>query len=458
MTKDYPVERRRALEEFLRKEVGIQNWRIVHLIKCKAIRVKRDGSSLPLKGPDTRLQDGDTVQVDDPLPADCTKALEAVPAAEYRDYALVPGKTSFDKEMSGVMDNRPQTIRLQGVLVNSLADFIGALKDNTAVTNPIRHLVVASHANPEGYLFIQLAMMTAGVITYEDLEAAVKDKGLLIDSRLLEPRPKDDSGTPVAAAFLFRGCRIGSTLPYLKKLKEALGGTLTVIAPKHFHIAAHYAKPPAFVEYMRYNFPINRSKAFRNPGEAVKAFTAAGFTLIDGQPVPEKRWPQWIPKKDFGKTGDKNVPAKILSPITKAKDWIPGMFRYRKRRLLASDGSFALMKDPGTEAGRKKAVRDELVKNLARYQDTHPFPEYVRYGYKTMDEFMDGWTWTFKYEVSNHTLFYNATRHEYVVSQPIVEPAKNTLILNYYPSGKAQKTTKPLELLDSGDTRFFATV
>ena len=317
---------------------------------------------------------------------------------------------------------------------------------------------MASHANPEGYLFIQLAMMTADVITYEDLEKAEKDKKLVVDMSLLEPRPKDGSGNPVAPAFLFRGCRIGATLPYLKKLKEALGGNLTVIAPKHFHIAAHYAKPPAFVEYMRYNFPINRSKAFRNPGEAVKAFTAAGFTLIDGQPVPAKQWPQWIPKKDFGKTGDKNVPAKILSPITKAKDWIPGMFRHRFRRLLASDGSFALMKDPGTEAGRKKAVRDELVKNLARYQDTHPFPEYVRYGYKNMDEFMDGWTWTFKYEASNHTLFYNATRHEYVVSPPIVEPANNTLILNYYPSGKAQKTTKPLELLDSGDTRFFASV
>lgn len=457
MAKDYPVERRTTLEIFLSSKAGIQPWRIVHLINCKAIRVKRDGSVMPLKGPGTLLQNGDTVQVDDPLPADCTKALAAIPAADYRDYALAPGTTPYDKEMAGVLDNRTQTIRLKGFLVSGLADFIGALKNNPGVTTPIRHLIVASHANPEGYLFIKLALIDANVITYEDLEKAEKEKSLVVDMSLLEPRPKDGSGNPVAPAFLFRGCRIGATLPYVKKLKEALGGHLTVIAPKHFHMAAHNPRPQGGVEYMRYNFALNRATAFRKPDEAVKAFKAAGFTLIDGQPVPEKRWPLWIPTKDFGKTGDRNVPARILSPITKNRESVPGMFRHRFRRLLAQNGSFALMKDPGTEAGRKKAVRDELVK-LARYQDSHPFPEHVRYGYKTMDEFMDGWAWTFKYQPSNHTLFYNATRHEYVVSQPIVDPTTNSLILNYYPSGKAKKKGKALEQLNYSDTRFFASV
>lgn len=105
-----------------------------------------------------------------------------------------------------------------------------------------------------------------------------------------------------------------------------------------------------------------------------------------------------------------------------------------------------------------QAVRDELVKNLARYQDTHPFQEYVRCGCKNMSEFVDGWTWTFKYESSSHTLFYNATRHEYVVSQPIGEPTTNRLILNYYSSEKAKKTQKPIDLLKPTDSRFFATV
>jgi hypothetical protein len=144
-----------------------------------------------------------------------------------------------------------------------------------------------------------------------------------------------------------------------------------------------------------------------------------------------------------------------VSPITNARETIPGFWRYRPRTFLKEDGSVNLPQDPVDEAKRKKAVRDDLVKNLTRYQDTHPFPEYVRYGYKTMDEFMAGWTWKFSYDKSKKLLSYNAMRQEYTVIRPIVEPAKNTLILNYYPSGKQGKI---IEQLKPDDTRFFASV
>jgi hypothetical protein len=458
MARNYPVDSATTLGRFLLREVKIQQWRIPYLIQCKGVRVYRDRAFVRIDGPDTRLKDGDYVQVDDPLTEACTKALAAIPAADYRDCAFVPGTSPFDRQMAGVLDNRPQTIRIDNPLIDSLAGFIRALGNDTAVDKPIRHLLVASHANPEGHLFIRLSILAAASISYEDLEAAVKDKSLLVDSRLLEPRPKDDGGNPVAAAFLFRGCRIGLATPYLKKLKEALGGTVTVIAPKHFHDAAQNSKPTGYVEYMSYNFPIYRPKAFRNQGEAVKAFTGTGFTRIDGQPVPPKLWPGWIPVKVLNKQGNNPVPATIVSPITNARESIPGYFRYTFRQFLKQDGSVNLPKDPGDEKGRKKAVRDDLVKNLPRYQDTHPFPEYVRYGYKTMDEFMDGWEWKFAYDKSSNLLSYNATRHEYTVIRPIAEPAKNTLILNFYPSGKAKKTAKPIEMLVPSDARFFATV
>lgn len=457
MAKHYAVDGSTTLERFLRREVKLQQWRIPYLIDCKAVRVIRDKAFLPLKGPATRLKDGDVVLVEDPLPEACTKALAAIPAADYRDYAFVPGTSPFDVQMAHVLDNRTQTIRIADPLIDTLSGFIRALGNNTAVTNPVRHLVVASHANPGGHLRLQLTVATVADVSYEDLEAAVKAKSLLVDGRLLEPRPKDSGGSPVAPAFLFRGCRIGLAPPYLKKLKEALGNTVTVIAPKHFHDAAEQSKPTGYVEYMSYNFSLFRPKAFGNKAEAVKAYEAAGFTRIDGQPVPAKLWPGWIPEKDLNKQGNNKIAASVVSPITKAKESIPGYFRYTLRKFLETDGSFALMKDPGTEAGRKKAVRDEYVK-IARYQDTHPFPEYVRYGYKSMDEFMDGWAWTFKYDASNHTLYHNATRHEYIVIRPIVEPATNRLILNYYPSGKARKTAKPIEMLDPADARFFASV
>jgi hypothetical protein len=466
MAKNYAVGWTSTLERFLAQEVKMQPWRIPYLIQCGAVRVSRDRKPVTLAGPETRLKEKDLVQVDDPLSAACTKALEAIPAADYLDYAFVPGTTKFDKRMAGLMDKRPQTFRIDDPLVTSLSEFIRAMTNNAAVKKPIRHLVISSHANPEGNLFMKLSFLAADVITYEQLEEAVKDKSLLIDMQLLEPRPKDTTQSPIAPLFLIRGCRIGITVPFLKKLKEALGNKITVVAPKHFHMADIQSDPPGFVEFMSYNFAINRPKKFRNKAEAVKIFSGKGFTFIPdkppaagsstaGTPVPAKLWPLWIPEKELNKKGDNDVPASIVNPITKAPETIPARWRYRPRQFLDQAGSVFLPKDPGTEAARKKAVRDDLVNNLARYQDTHPFPEYVRYGYKTMDEFMDGWKWKFSYDKSSKLLSYNASRHEYVAIRPITEPTTRTLILNYYPSGKKGTV---LEQLAPSDTRFFETV
>jgi hypothetical protein len=460
---NYPVSSGTTLDRFLLREVKVQQWRIPYLIRCNGVRVYRNQAWIQLNGPQTRLQDRDYVQLDDPLTDACKRALAAIPAADFRDYAFVPGTSSFELEMQGVMDHRPQTIRIQDPLVDNLAGFIAALANSTSITNPIRHLIVGSHASPEGDLFIPMTIASPTIITYEDLEAAEKSRSLVIDARLLQPRPVGGSGTAggtaagtlIAPALLIRGCRIGNTLPFLNKLKDALGRTVTVIAPKHFHIAAHQARPPAAAEYMGYSFAINRATAFGTKAEAVAAFTRRGFTRIDGSPVPARSWNDWIPDRTFNNAGDQNLRAAVIIPATRSPDTIPARWRHRPRTFLATGGSVHLQQDPGTEAGRKKAVRDDLVNNLPRYQASHPFPEYVRWGYTTMDEFMNGWTWAFNFDSSTKLLHYNATRHEYVVIRPIVDPANNNVFMNYYPIGG---TGQILEQLDPSDTRFFASV
>jgi hypothetical protein len=262
---------------------------------------------------------------------------------------------------------------------------------------------------------------------------------------------------------VIRGCRIGVAEAYLRKLKQALGNTIRVIAPKHFHYVDEQPNPAGFFEYMSYSFNINRPTRFGNRDEAVRDFAAGRrypgcerpFLRIDDKPVPPKLWPDWIPGKELNTEGEHSMPGTIVSPITNATESLPGFFRYHKRDLLTQDGSFALQKDPGDENGRKKAVREDLVKRLERYRDDHPFQEYVRRGYKTMDEFMDGWKWTFRYDSRNHTMYYNATRHEYTVKRPIVDLKTNKLILNYYPSG-GEGTV--IEHLSTDDPRFFASV
>ena len=356
--KYYPVGSSITLVSFLCWKKGIlQPWRLKHLIKSRyskcrqAVQVARGNRWLQLTGPNTRLRDGDIVQVEDPLPAACTRAFEAIPAADYRDYAFIPGKSSFDKKMARVISKRSQTIWIKDSVVNSLFSFIYALKNNPAITEPIRHLIVVSHANPEGFLFIELLTAMGDVITYEDLEKAVTNKNLFIDNRLLEPRPKDRSNRPVAAAVLILGCRIGSdrALPYLKKLKEALGNKVTVIASKHFHNAIQQVKwPTGYIEFMSYGFSIHRPKQLTTKAEAIQAFSKAipHFTRIDNKPVPASLWKKWIPSAHLNKPGNNSVFAKVKLPSTNTNEWVPGYFRYKYRKFLTKNGSFALAKDP----------------------------------------------------------------------------------------------------------------
>jgi hypothetical protein len=183
----------------------------------------------------------------------------------------------------------------------------------------------------------------------------------------------------------------------------------------------------------------------------VGAFVAAKLTLIDGNPVPQKLWTAWIPDKP-NLPGDNEYPNSVVIPITKQKGSAPRKFRYRHRTFLKTPGSFALLEDKGMKQDRKDALEQELTK-LDRYKDTHPFPEFKRYGYNTMGEFMDGWDWDFKYDKSSKTLFFNGSRHEYTLIQPIVEVKTGELVLNFYPTTKKGSV---LELLKPSDTRFFA--
>jgi hypothetical protein len=270
----------------------------------------------------------------------------------------------------------------------------------------------------------------------------VADPGARVERR----RPRPSRGE--------RGCRIGTAPAYLRKLKEALGNAIPVIAPKHFHIVAQLTRPAGFVEYMGYSFAFTRPAQLRDRPAVLAAFQAGAFPRIDGSTVPARSWNDWVPRNPH-QAGEQEVAAAILNPVTSRTESIPGRYRFRPRDLFPTEQSFALQTDPGTDAGRKAAVQAELERVHPQYQSTHPFPEYVRFGYTTMAEFMDGWTWRFRYDSSTHTLFFRAARVEYTIIRPIVEVGTNQLVLNFYPSGREGSV---LELLNVTDARFFATV
>lgn len=381
--------------------------------------------------------------------------LRPVSPADFRDYAFVPGSTAFDQTYRELLQRRPQTILINDPLIDSIADFISDLGRRPLTTNPIRHLIIASHANPEGRLQIRLDVATANA-TYEDLETVSPPPAgtgsIRVPARILNPRPRNGSGRTIPASLHVKGCRIGRTIPFLRKLKEAVGGGLEVTAPKHFHAAANQTRPAGRVEYMLYGFTINRPNAFRNRAQLISEFAAQGFTLIDGSRIRRRQWDAWIPRAWNVTT---RMRPRVINPVTGTVTRTRGEFRYHRRTLLSRRGSIGLRTDPGTYARRRQAVQDAMVLAHARYRASHPFPEYVRFGYRSMAEFMDGWTWDFSWRARDNTLFYQATRYEYTVVQPIVDPATNRLFLNFYPTSS---TRTPLIQLQENDARFFATI
>lgn len=449
---DFPVTGRTTLERHLVRN-GVQPWRIPALIQSRGVLVNRAGTAVPITGPALRLEDGDLVRVIEPPTAATTTALAREATASARDYAFIPGTSAFDLQMANVLTARPQTLRIKEALIDSLRGFIASLGKAQA-TAPIRHIIIASHANNEGVLFMKLDMLAAGEIRYEDLEAAVTARSLVVDPAWLAPRPKDAGGADVAAQFLVRGCRIGTVPAYMRKLKQALGGALPVIAPKHFHVAAQLTRPAGFVEYMQYGWTITRPQQLRNRAAVLRAFQGGAFVRIDNSPVPANAWAGYVPGNPH-RAARQAVNARVLNPVTNRREAVAGQFRFRIRQVWDTEQSFALPADPGNLAARKAAVQAELEHTYAQYRAGHAYPAYERWGYASMKEFMDGMSWRFRHDGRSGTLYFSASRAEYTVLQPIVDPPTNRLMLNFYPTGGRAAV---LELMPVTNAAFFATV
>ena len=130
--------------------------------------------------------------------------------------------------------------------------------------------------------------------------------------------------------------------------------------------------------------------------------------------------------------------------------------------------SIPLAKSTGNPADWKAAVRKFLEgsfkhptlpnKTYKPFDPSHPLPAYVRSGYDTMDEFMDGWDWQFDYDKAKKVLSYTPIRYEYRIWQPITTEPGNELIMNYYPTGRIPSRFSkllPLVQLVVSDSYFF---
>ena len=469
---DWRIQKPSSLRHALRGR-GLIEWQIPVLIDSGAIQLFRGNTQIQLtKGPLTHVGQFDVVRLLDPLPKAATTALQKAADTTGRDYAVVPGvgRTKYDDELAKLLDARPETIRIKDTLLFDLARFVKELGTSVEATNPIRHLLPSSHANSEGHMRLKVGQIVDRALNYEDLIDLVKSKAVVIDDKMLQPRPTDPkTKTAIVARFIIRGCRIGHQEKFVRKLREALGNKTPVAAPLHFHLATPIKKPPGHIEYLGYAFEFSSPTQLKDQAAVLAAMIGKAFPRIDGKAMPAKLWNKdFIPSNPNKITdqklqeGEQVLKSVSRSPIDGNRTVLPRTYRYKIRKFLGKDNRVEVPGQSTKDDDRKKAARAQMQK-LGYFHEKSDFPIWERFGLKTLDEFMDAWEWRFEPKAKSKFVTYNGYRHEYRVIEPIAELEKGKtvkpgeLILNFYPS-KPSKRVKALYALSPDDSRLYRLV
>lgn len=193
-----------------------------------------------------------------------------VPATPKPDFAIEAARTFFSSGPAA-----PVAVPRGSGSVKAALDWID-LRLPTGDTVGTTYLV--SHASPE---HISIPMMPGGAqTTYKRL----------VDLLGGIPRfiaPSSFRTTPGPTVFI-KGCRIGARPPFLLLLKQHLGGTVTVKAPRHFNAFAVIRNRTQTValDYLCYQLELHRRDRIASHTDLVAAFRAGGFLRYDGSPFP----------------------------------------------------------------------------------------------------------------------------------------------------------------------------
>ena len=292
---DFTVDNNTRLDTFLRRK-RVQQWRISILAAKGGVVVVRGGAKVVLKDEKTRLESGDKVTVVTPPPTACAKALQKEATDNWRDYAIAPGDTDFDKQLQKFVSVRERTILLQSPLLHTFKGWLEGLATSDEITHPIRHLLFVGHGGLSGVLKGAIEQLPIGTVSYEMLDDAVKKKKLVVDLDLFLPRPVEQGKTyPTELRIL--GCLIGASAPFMKKLSEAFGKKLRIYAPKHLVIGASVPNPRGEAAYPAYAFSVFLPAKVADKAALVDLLMKRKppYILENGKAVPKDYWKIWVP-------------------------------------------------------------------------------------------------------------------------------------------------------------------
>lgn len=378
------------------------------------------------------------------------------------DYGFAPGAEQEVKKKNKFITGLREFFRNRGVNlpadpdITNIQRFVEHVSTSGSVTRPVGALYVGAHANDRAQLKVDLDDGRPGPMDQyaDELVRAVGSGSLTIPAGV----------TGASSSFRIRGCKIGQSPRFLELLKQALGGSLPVIAPKLYDYVDFDTTLGAF-EWFLYDFEfIQQARATR--AEVLAAYRAAGETFIDGTTaVPADSWEKWLPPAEWNgwerttkgmakweKPGENQVP--LGAEIGGRKTWdAPIEFRH-----IVEDWEFALAPGtqvPGSAAGLRQFMLDGLQDD-PRFAGAHLFPVPKRYDFATNEQWVDAFAWTVRRNKKKKPEALAGIRHVYSASPPVLNPANGTLTFNFEPvtGSTAPRTTRVQE----SNTAFFASV
>lgn len=377
------------------------------------------------------------------------------------DFGFGPSRDAYVASLRQLFSRRTNTTLINARGVNTVRQLIHHLDNSNGIARPIGDTLLGAHANDAGQLFLPAFPGQRGPMLFETLEDTLSNasQSIMIPDALIG----FTAATGVTHAVHIKGCNIGNALPFLTKLKESLGGHVNVTAPKFFHGVT--ATPQGTFEYLEYQFAIRRAKPFPSRAVALAEFDAEQFTLIDGSTiVPKADWKTIIPR-DPNKTDKKQVNSKLGSKVG-SRTTIRTPRQYRAVRIPFGPWTITYPSASAIPTGQsaRLAELETTLKSDPRFQDTHPFPQFIREGFPDMTEYISGYTW--KCVARGRTLVCTGERWLYVVALAITDPATTpangffgdgNLIFNFYPAAGSTLAHRT-NALQVTDATYFATV
>jgi hypothetical protein len=378
------------------------------------------------------------------------------------DYAFVAPNEDVTSSLIALLKQLPNTKVIQEPSVKSVQGFLEHLKKHNKKTGT---LLIAGHGGEDNGISIGFPMTDGqkGTTDYETIVGDGLEPGLIATSKINIPKEiceKSGNGTLKNVNVIFRSCLIGkapkgkTASPFLPKLKAAFGKHVgKVIAPKFILIVSgrkFQLQYMGTLEFMKYNFVIYSKKQFSSKVKLVKEFWTQ-FSDINRNQFSKKFFEAIVPEDKYihKRKQEKKCWFNFGQPINKFwKIPVNKVYEY-KFEFREMPITVPLAAEPPVKK------RKEKLFSYAKQYYTKPleYPLYERAGYKSLNDFLEGYKWKFNWCNAKKELTCMGSRHMYSIEVPICKPDYSQpnkpddwiLIFNYCEFGGSKCDVKKME-------------